>query len=47
MNITVEVTEDELAEMDMTPYELKIAFLHDLGKGEDYVGYNIEVVVND
>lgn len=48
MNITVEVTEAELDEMDMTDVELRAAILHDLCQGDDdYVGFNIEVIVND
>lgn len=47
MNITVEVTEAELDEMDMTAYELKINIITDLDGATDYVGYNVEVIVND
>ena len=48
MNITVEVTEAELDEMDMSDVELRGAILHDLNQGDDdYVGFNVEVYVND
>lgn len=48
MNITVEVTHDELEEMDMTEVELKAAILYDMNQGDDdYVGFNVEVSVND
>lgn len=49
MNITVEVTHDELDEMDMTEVELKAAILYDLNQGDDddYVGFNVEVSISD
>lgn len=48
MDITVEVTNDELEEMDMTEVELKAAILYDLNQGDDdYVSFNVEVSVND
>lgn len=47
MNITVEVTEAELDEMDMTAEQLHVSIIMDLDRETDYVGYNVEVIVND
>lgn len=47
MNITVEVTEAELGEMELTAEQLHASIIMDLDRETDYVGYNVEVIVND
>lgn len=47
MKITVEVTQEELDEMNMDdPGILLNAIYEDLESGRDYVGYNVEVVMD-
>jgi hypothetical protein len=47
MKITVEVTNEELDEMDLTAEQLHVQVIMDLDRETDYVGYNVEVIVND
>lgn len=49
MKIKVEVSVEELDEMGLTPDELKHSIIYDLDYDADdrYVGYNVEVIVND
>lgn len=47
MNITVEVTEEELDEMGMTAEQLHVSLRMDIDRETDYSGYNLEVIVND
>lgn len=47
MNITVEVTEAELDEMDLTAEQLLVSIRMDLDRETDYVWYTVGVIVND
>lgn len=47
MRIIIEVSKEELEEMNMTVDDLKYNIIHDLDQMRDYSGYNVDVVCFD
>ncbi|WAH52573.1 hypothetical protein LMA04_00490 [Pseudescherichia vulneris] len=45
MEIVVKVSKEELAEVGMTPEELKNQVIDDLNRESDYPGFNVTVEV--